>query len=45
MQAQMKLTQKQLRDAIERLINNSRLGEEKLKGNAWLRAIDDGADV
>lgn len=40
MQPQRQLTQKQLRDAISRLVSEGRLQQEKNRGNAWYRAVE-----
>ncbi|OJA05309.1 AAA family ATPase [Halomonas sp. QHL1] len=40
MKPQMQLTQKQLRDAIARLVTEGRLQEEKENGKPWLSAVE-----
>jgi len=40
MQPQRQLTQKQLRDAISRLVSEGRLQQEKNRGNTWYRAVE-----
>jgi len=40
MRTTRKLTQKQLRDTISRLVSENRLQTEKNKGNTWYRAVD-----
>ena len=44
-QDQIKLTQKQLRDAIARLKEKDRVFTEGSGKNAWLRAVDGGIDA